>query len=137
MGVIPDGLEPYLTANQVATFHRDGYLVVPDFFDEPTCQALLDRAKHLLATFSLDSHPMTAFKTGGENEEHVGDDYFLESGDKTRFFFEVGRVCLELLGCRAGLTGRRALAGGSARGRRQDVQGRRHQGDEHQQDWTW
>jgi phytanoyl-CoA hydroxylase len=37
---------------------------------------------------------MTRFSTGGENGEdekkHVGDEYFLESNDKIRFFFEEG-----------------------------------------------
>lgn len=41
----------------------------------------------MLASFSLSDHPMTKFSTG-ENESHVGDDYFLTSGDKVRFFFE-------------------------------------------------
>lgn len=41
----------------------------------------------MLEEFSLADHPMTKFSTG-DKSEHVGDDYFLDSGDKIRFFFE-------------------------------------------------
>lgn len=36
------------------------------------------------------SHPMTQFVGTSDpaSKKHVGDDYFLESGDKIRFFFE-------------------------------------------------
>lgn len=36
--------------------------------------------------FELEGHPLTIF--GSEEDKHVGDDYFLTSGDKIRFFFE-------------------------------------------------
>ena len=41
----------------------------------------------MLSSFSLENHPMTKFSTG-ESSSHVGDGYFLDSGDKIRFFFE-------------------------------------------------
>jgi len=46
----------------------------------------LNRSKELLAEFNVDDHPLTKFTTGDDN--HVGDDYFLTSGDKIRFFLE-------------------------------------------------
>lgn len=48
--------------------------------------------------FSLEGHPMTKFSTGGEDgsedDKHVGDDYFLNSNDNIRFFFEEGIASL-------------------------------------------
>ncbi|TPX18048.1 uncharacterized protein E0L32_011867 [Thyridium curvatum] len=78
-----------LTPAQLAAFRRDGYLVVPDALPPATVRALLDETRRLLDGFSLDNHPMTRFRTGTTaDDEHVGDDYFLSSGDKVRFFFE-------------------------------------------------
>ncbi|KAI0206875.1 phytanoyl-CoA dioxygenase [Astrocystis sublimbata] len=76
-----------LTASQVAQFERDGYLIIPNALAPTTTQALLAETHMLLDEFPLSDHPMTKFSTG-EKSDHVGDDYFLSSGDKVRFFFE-------------------------------------------------
>jgi len=76
-----------LSASQLAAFQRDGYLIVPQALGPETVSGLLQETQNLLTGFDLKSHPMTRFSTG-TTSEHVGDDYFLTSGDKIRFFFE-------------------------------------------------
>ncbi|RYP88562.1 hypothetical protein DL769_000258 [Monosporascus sp. CRB-8-3] len=76
-----------ITPEQLEQFNRDGYLIIPNALPPTTVKALLDETHSLLDSFSLADHPMTKFSTG-EKSAHVGDDYFLSSGDKIRFFFE-------------------------------------------------
>jgi len=83
-----DELE-YLTFEQVDRFYNDGYLCLPQFLSPEDTEALLTRAKQLLDNLSLDDHPLTKFTTG---DDHVGDDYFLSSGDKIRYFLEEDAV---------------------------------------------
>ncbi|EST05443.1 Phytanoyl-CoA dioxygenase [Kalmanozyma brasiliensis GHG001] len=83
-----DGAKGYLTPDQIAQFHRDGYLLLPSFFDPAP---LLAHSKSLISSFSLADHPLTTF-SAGEDESHVGDRYFLDSGDKIRHFFEEGAI---------------------------------------------
>ncbi|KAF1972025.1 phytanoyl-CoA dioxygenase family protein [Bimuria novae-zelandiae CBS 107.79] len=78
-----------LTPEQLTFFNENGYLLIPDELSQDTVKELLQDTNKMLDEFSLDDHPMTKFATGGDDGEgHVGDSYFLESGDKVRFFFE-------------------------------------------------
>ncbi|KAF2477120.1 phytanoyl-CoA dioxygenase family protein [Lindgomyces ingoldianus] len=82
---VADGLTP----EQLAFFNNNGYLIIPHALTPETVSELLADTNKMLNDFSLDDHPMTRFSTGGDNGvDHVGDEYFLESGDKVRFFFE-------------------------------------------------
>ncbi|KAJ4304741.1 hypothetical protein N0V90_000268 [Kalmusia sp. IMI 367209] len=78
-----------LTPEQLAFFNENGYLLIPDALSPDTVKKLLRDTNQMLDDFSLSDHPMTKFSTGGDDGAgHVGDDYFLTSGDKVRFFFE-------------------------------------------------
>ncbi len=80
-----------LTQAQLKRFEQDGYIVIESSLPPGTADSLMVETNYLLNNFSLGDHPLTKFKTGGEDgKEHVGDNYFLESGDKVRFFFEEG-----------------------------------------------
>jgi hypothetical protein len=83
-----------LSPGQLAQFNRDGYLILPDVLSPSTVQSLLGETHRLLHDeLDLSSHPLTKFSTGGSDDrEHVGDAYFLGSGDKVRFFLEEDAV---------------------------------------------
>ena len=76
-----------LTKDQLAAYNHDGYLLIPNALSPSTVSELLASTHDMLSSFSLADHPMTKFSSG-ENSPHVGDDYFLTSGDKIRYFFE-------------------------------------------------
>ncbi|KAK4054020.1 hypothetical protein OIO90_003665 [Microbotryomycetes sp. JL221] len=99
-----------LSTEQKQRLEDDGYLVIRSFFTPPTVNAMLERSHRLLKEFSLEGHPMTTFSTEREDQDKeneggrtIGSDddessskgrtpndaYFLDSGDKVRFFFEV------------------------------------------------
>uniref|UniRef100_A0A8H7N352 Phytanoyl-CoA dioxygenase n=1 Tax=Bionectria ochroleuca TaxID=29856 RepID=A0A8H7N352_BIOOC len=78
---------PGLTEEELAAFNKDGYLIIKNALLPETVSDMMKETQHLLSSFSVEDHPLTRFSTGTKSE-HVGDDYFLTSGDKIRFFFE-------------------------------------------------
>ncbi|GAB7358780.1 hypothetical protein MBLNU230_g4006t1 [Neophaeotheca triangularis] len=76
-----------LTHEQLEQWDKNGYLLIPDALSEEQVAELMGESNKMLRDFDVDEHPMTRFSTG-EKSDHVGDSYFLDSGDKVRFFFE-------------------------------------------------
>ena len=66
-------------------YHRDGFLVLEGFVDAASCDRLRARMDELLRGFDVEG-VRTVF--GGADQRHAQDDWFLDSGDKVRFFFE-------------------------------------------------
>ena len=77
-----------LSKQQLQSFNRDGYLLIPNALSSSTVAALLSETNQLLVDFPLETHPLTKFSTSENPSDSNGDDYFLSSGDKIRFFFE-------------------------------------------------
>ena len=74
-----------LTPAQLASFDRDGFLVLPEFVSPEACDHLRRRADALVAQFDPRG-VVSVFST--REQTRTTDDYFLESGDRIRFFFE-------------------------------------------------
>jgi phytanoyl-CoA hydroxylase len=74
-----------LTRAQMQRFEKDGYLVLRDFVEAETCDRLRERAEQLVRDFDPRGI-VSIFST--HEQTRTSDDYFLDSGDKIRFFFE-------------------------------------------------
>jgi phytanoyl-CoA hydroxylase len=74
-----------LNAAERARYEREGFLVLEDFVSARNCDALRERAAELVAGFEPEGSA-SIFST--REQTRTSDDYFLESGDKIRFFFE-------------------------------------------------
>lgn len=68
------------------SFRETGFLVLDEFCTAEECQTLQARARTLMADAPAES--ATIFSTG--TAAHQAQRYFLESGDKIRFFYESG-----------------------------------------------
>src|SRR5262245_24488975 len=74
-----------LTPQQLAQYERDGFLVIEDFVSREACEQLKRRADELVAAFEVEG-VASIFST--REQTRTSDDYFMESGDKIRCFFE-------------------------------------------------
>ena len=106
-----------LSASQLEQYHKDGYLVVPDFFTLDTAHSLKSHADVIQQQLDFASHPRTVFRTTDTNSNSknfsqceskspdesksspsstppsskaANDRYFLDSADRVSFFFEEG-----------------------------------------------
>src|ERR1043166_8690435 len=73
-----------LTAQQLDAYERDGFLVLENFVSAESCDRLRAWAGELVREF--DPSVVSIFST--HEQQRTSDDYFLESGDQIRFFFE-------------------------------------------------
>ena len=74
-----------LNAEQLTAYERDGFLVLENFIEDDDCDRLRARAEELVRDFD-PTGAVSIFST--HEQTRTSDDYFLESGDKIRFFFE-------------------------------------------------
>ena len=74
-----------LSREQLDAFERDGFLVLEDFVGHREIDPLRARADALVEGFD-PAEVVSIFST--RQQSRTSDDYFLDSGDKIRFFFE-------------------------------------------------
>lgn len=74
-----------MTPEQRARYDADGFVVLPDFVAPEACDALRARAEALVEAFEPASEP-SIFTTNARLRKI--DDYFLDSGEAVRCFFE-------------------------------------------------
>ena len=73
-------------SNEMINFWNDnGYIVIENFYTNDECNILIDRSRYLIEQNDFNNS-QSVFDT--VSQSHNDDNYFLESGDKIRFFFE-------------------------------------------------
>jgi phytanoyl-CoA hydroxylase len=80
-----------LDPGQLASWERDGFVVLPDFVDNELQADLRNRIAEIVADYSASGLPDGAVSVFSTTEQtHAQDDWFLTSGDVIRPFLESG-----------------------------------------------
>ena len=74
-----------LNKEMLNCWDNNGYLIIEDFKTHKECDELINRSKELIEEQDFNNQ-QSVFDT--VSQSHNDDNYFLESGDKIRFFFE-------------------------------------------------
>src|SRR5918993_4901887 len=91
-----------LSIDQIASYHRDGFLAIRDFATPDACRALRERANEIVTAFE-PSEQRTIFTTN--EQERTSNREFLDSGPGIWCFFEA-----EAFGSDGELRGDKALS---------------------------
>uniref|UniRef100_A0A914W8U7 Phytanoyl-CoA dioxygenase n=1 Tax=Plectus sambesii TaxID=2011161 RepID=A0A914W8U7_9BILA len=70
-------------------FDRDGFVLVDGLFTDEEIDRLRTEMDHIVEEMDPTDHPRSIFTTTDE-KKHAADDYFLNSSDKIRYFYEEG-----------------------------------------------
>ena len=76
-----------LSEEMIAAYHKAGVLVLRNFVSVDACRGLRQRANELVAGFD-PAEVRSVFSTTKQTQ--LDDSYFIDSGDKIRFFLEDG-----------------------------------------------